>query len=227
MTTPYQAPAEAQFFLLPDGTKSSVQMKVGADGQPVPVAVKTPHQLAEWHAILAAERPSAGQADAALMKSLARPLASAEAEHDATAPGWLDKQRLEAEASAGVVETPAPKTREEWQQRTEAAARLAASLGLQLVWVPVTDVFGNPPHLELRQPGNPFGLQAGDLTSLEVSLHGVARERAKRDAQIAAWDADRERKRRETAEAVAATPAARLARLEAALSAQGIDVAGV
>jgi hypothetical protein len=220
--TDYQA--EAQFFLMPDGSKSSVQMKVGADGQPVPVAVKSAQQLADWDAIQAAKPPSPSEFDAHQMAFLARPLVSADAAHDASAPGWLDTEWAKADAEAGVVETPAPKTPAEWQQRADAAATLAASLGLQLVLVRDDPVMGVPEHLELRQPGNPFGAQAGDLTSLEVSLRNLARERAKRDEQIRQWREHTERQQRETAERIAATPAARLARLEAALAAQGISI---
>lgn len=225
MTTPaYVAPQPARFYLMPDGSQSSIQMTVGADGQPVPLAVRTPEQVQQWDAIQAAMPPGPSEADAKLMKSLARPLFNADAEHDPTAPGWLDNTRAAAEAEAGIVETTAPKTQAEWQQRADDAARLAQQLGLQLVLVPYDPVMGVPKHLELRQPGNPFGAQAGELTSLEVSLRNLARERQKRDSQIALWNADRERKQRETAEAIAASPAARLARLEAKLTAAGIDV---
>lgn len=224
MTTPYQAPQPVRFFLLPDGKPSTIQMKVGADGQPAPVAVQTPQQLAEWDQIQAARPLGNAELDAATMKSLVRPLFDAKADHDVGAPDRLDKRRFEAKATGATRETPAPRTKQEWQQRADDAAKLAASLGLQLVLVRDDPVMGVPRHLELRQPGNPFGYQGGDLTSLEVSLRNLAEERAKREQQIAAFHANQQQRAREAAERIAAQPEHQIAVLKAKLAEQGITV---
>jgi hypothetical protein len=225
MTMPYQAPAEAVFFMMPDGSKSSIQMKVGPDGQPVPLAVRTPQQLADWDAIQAARPPSPSEADAKLMKSGVKPLFDADAQtDDVTGANMLKDARFAAEATAGVVETIEPKSKAEWQARADALAKLAASLGLSLVLVRDDPLMGVPEHLEIRTPGSPFGYQAGKLTSLETSLSLLARERAQRDEQIRLFHAYQEQQRRETAERIANQPHNKLARLEAALLAQGISV---
>jgi hypothetical protein len=218
-------PQEAVFYTLPSGAKSSVQMVVGSDGQPRPLAVKTPEQLADWSQIQGARPLSASEAAAQMMAKQARPLFNADAEADkVTGVNMLRDARAAAEATAGVVETTEPKTKAEWQARADALAKLAASLGLVLVLVRHDPLMGVPEHLEIRTPGSPFGYQAGELTSLETSLSLLARERAQREAQIAAFHAHQEQQRRETAERIAAQPANRLARLEAALAAQGITV---
>jgi hypothetical protein len=220
MTTPaYQAPA--RFFTLPDGTPSTIQMKPGPDGQAVPVAVTTPQQYAEWQQIQAAAPPSPSQADAKLMASMARPLFQADAEADAMLTD-LQLQAAMADGTAHTEELAPPKTPAENADRTAAAAALAASLDFALVWVPVTDAFGNPPHLELRQGDNPYAV--GDLTSIERMLDSLARERALRNAKIRLWQDNRDRIERERQQAIYDLPESRLARLEARLAAAGIEV---
>jgi len=220
MTTP----VAAKFFTLPDGTQSSVQINPATGG---PLEVKTPKQFADWDAIQDSLPPSPSQADARLAASMARPVRDAASETDTLGAGreWITERRFAAEAEASTAPLPAPRTKAEHDQRAGAAAQLAESLGLALVWVRDDPAMKVPAHLELRQGGMPY--MAGDLTALESALHAMARERARRDEVIGAWEAEQQRKRRETAEAIAATPAARLARLEAALADRGIDLTGV
>jgi hypothetical protein len=209
----------AQFFRMPDGSQSHIQVNP-ENGRPL--EVKTPEQFTEWDQIQAAAPPSASQADAKLMASLARPLFNAS---DPDADAMLTDLQLQAAMADGTAHTEElapPKTPAENADRTAAAVALAASLDFTLVYVPVTDAFGNPPHMELRQGNNPYAV--GDLTSIERMLHGMSRERAQRDAKIRLWQDNRARIDRERAEAIANLPENRLARLEAKLAAAGIEV---
>lgn len=220
----YTAPQPARFYSLPDGTPSSVQMVVGADGQPRPLEVKSPQQLEQWDKIQAARPLTSVEQQTRLNASLARPIADPKSATDTLGAGrdWLAQRRFEAEAEAATEATAlaAPRSKAEEQERGNAAAQLAAKLGCQLVYVPVTDALGNPPHMELR----PAGIW-GDLVTIEKALAAMARERDRRDRQIADYEAYRERQRAEAAERIADLPENRLARLEAALAERGIDPA--
>lgn len=218
----------ARFFQLPDGRPSSVQVKVVADATGgvtlVPLAITTPQQAAEWDQIQAAAPLTATERLTQLNAAAARPVTPAEAEADATFGGsLLDGLRAAAAAeSATVPAAPPPRSQAEHDQRATALAAVAARLDLQLVMVRDDPVMKVPAHLEVRQSGYTYA--AGDLPALEVMLHGMARERARRDEQIALWEAHRAQQAAEQAERIANLPANRLARLEAALAAQGITV---
>jgi hypothetical protein len=222
MTGAYQAPPPVRFYQLPDGTDSKVQ--VGADGRPV--EVKTPEQFQQWQQIQAAAPPSPSQADAQMAVKMAKPLSGAGAEAgNASGTSLLRDLRSVAAAMDAVEVTTAlsaPRSQADHDQRANAAAQLAASLGLAVVMVRDDEVMKVPAHLELRQAGNPY--MAGDLVTIETVLRNMARERAKRDQQLADWNAHRVRLARERAEAIAALPENRLSRLEARIAAAGIDL---
>lgn len=220
-------PVPARFYRLPDGSQSTIQMIVGADGEPRPLAVSTPQQLAEWSAIQDARPLTMTERETKVNAAAARPLFGDQAEADAADGGnLLADVRAAAEAQAAVSavnELDAPQTQAEHDQRAGAAAQLAASLGYRLVYVPVTDGLGNPPHLEVRDGiGTPAMM--GDLITIEKALADLARERRQRDAKIAAFNAHRQRLAAEQAERIANLPENRLARLEAKLAAAGIEV---
>lgn len=225
----------ARFYLMPvkhsDGTvtweHSSVQMTVGPDGEPRPLEVKTPQQLADWNAIQDARPLTATEHETKVNAAAARPLFRADAEADASdGSNLLDGARFAAEAEAGVIvvsEDSPPRTRVEHDERAAVAAQLAARLGYVLTWVRDDLVTKVPAHLELRNSlGTPF--MAGDLVTLETALRGMARERAQRDARIAQWEAHRAQLAAEQAERIANLPENRLARLEAKLAEAGIQV---
>ncbi len=238
----------ARFFVMPvrtddgkafvtndDGTlkmvPSSVQMIPGPDGSPRPLAVKTPQQLKEWAAIQEVA-PLSSTAHEAQINARYRATALEASGGDSDTGRFLAQARAEAEASvsAGITnpvnpETgePYPVNRDNWQQRADAAAALAATLDLTLVWVAVTDGLGNPPHFELRQPtGN--ALYMGHLVTIEKQLHAAARERAVRDAQLRLHAEHMARVEAKRQQDIANLPENRLARLEAALAARGITL---
>lgn len=228
----------AQFFLMPvkqadgtfaknpDGTLKRVQSSVQMDASGNPVAVATAEQFADWDKIQAARPLTMTEHETKLNAAAARPVTPATAEPDAATVGGkrLNDDRAKASLLAGTFTdldlAPPPVGPAEYEQRANAAAQLAASLGLSLVMVPAAN--GALAHLELRQSGNPYA--AGDLVTLERQLSVLARERAENDRQIQLWRAHREQLAAEQAERIANLPENRLARLEAALAAQGITV---
>jgi hypothetical protein len=113
-----------------------------------------------------------------------------------------------------------PPTQEQYDQRVSAAARIANSLGMQLVMVNDDPVLRVPPHLEVRAGGIPY--LAGSLEAIESRLAIDARQRAARDRAVKLIEDQAAERARVQAEAVAASPAARLARLEAKLAAAGL-----
>lgn len=115
-----------------------------------------------------------------------------------------------------------PPTPAEHAARVAAAARLAASLGLQLVQVADDPLLKVPPHLEIRQCG--YCYAAGDLATIESRLAIDAKQRAARDRAVALASEKAAQRARAQAEAIASSPAARLARLEAKLAAAGLAV---
>lgn len=124
------------------------------------------------------------------------------------------------EESTGTIPQP-PRTEAERDERVSAAAQLAAALGMELVMVRDDPVMKVPSHLEVRQFG--FCYAAGPLEVIESRLAIDARQRAARDRAVALVEAQAAQRARAQAEAVASSPAARLARLEAKLTAAGID----
>ena len=234
MTTPYQAAAPARFFTLPDGTQSHLQVKVVPDATGetftvAPAEVVTLQQLAEWEQIQAAAPLTRTEALTRQLAASAKPLFKADAEaDDVTGAQLLDDARFAAEAQAAtsavteVSAAPVPVGSVQWQQRADAAARAAASLGLLLTWVrdAPTGKSAVPAHFEIW----PVGEWARDIVAAEQRLTAMARDRAKRDEQIQRWADNRARIERERQEAIANLPENRIARLEAKLAAAGIAV---
>lgn len=220
MTTPN---VPARFFLKPGPLDAQGKptapvpstIQIGPNGRPV--EVKTPEQFAEWQAIQDAAPPSSTQAAAQMMARMAGPLFSPDAEREITGPSVVKDLRIQAamaEGTAYTEEIGPPKDDAEGRARMDAAVKLAAALDFSLVWVPVTDALGAPPHLELRQGDNPYA--RGDLVSIERMLHIEARERELRNAQVAAFHAHQARIERDKQAAIYNLPENRIARLEAA-----------
>jgi hypothetical protein len=122
-------------------------------------------------------------------------------------------------ATDDAVITPgqAPRSAAEREERTAAAARLAAALGMQLVMVRDDPVLKVPAHLEVRQAG--YCYAAGALESIEPRLEIDRKQRAARDRAVAMAEAAAAKRARIQAEAVAASPAAQLAALKAEVAA--------
>lgn len=215
MTTP------ARFFAMPDGTPSHVQLVVGPDGEPRPLEVKTPEQLAEWTAIQDAMPPGRTVLDARRAAASARPLF-----RDGEVEGLAEArvaQRL-AEAVEVVEETSrGPATGSEWQERANRASQLAARLGLRLTWV-VEGQSGRstiPAHFELSGSG-----EWGNLEQMERILAEKWREKARVDTQAQLVRERMERIEAERAQAIYNSPVNRLARLERRLAELGVSGEG-
>lgn len=218
MTTPN---VPARFFPLPDGTKSDIQVKAVSDAVGgvtfVPLEISTPEQAAQWAQIQDALPLSMTQSDAQRMARMAKPIGGAASETDTVTGANIVKElRNQAAVQAATeAEEIQPRTPAEWRQRADAAAKVAASLGLQLVYIPVEDALGNPPHLEVRVPGVPHGMQPGDLVSTEKYLAALARERALTEQKLKLHREYLAQIERERQEAIYNSPENRMSRLEA------------
>jgi hypothetical protein len=113
-----------------------------------------------------------------------------------------------------------PKTWDEWNRRALAMREGWNSLGYDLVQVngvvlPTMGGNGTEPVLEVRLAGTTMATYSGPLAVLENRLTIELRTRARRDEALRLDEEYREGKRQELADAIANSPQAKLARLEA------------
>lgn len=191
------------------------------EGRPTPVKVdaqgnyhaSTPEQLL----VLAQLQDAPARPSAELAYQLATvnaQLATADVTPATDADALLsDMQALGIVNDAVTTPAAPPQTQAESEQRTAAAARLAAALGMQLVMVRDDPTLKVPAHMEIRAGGCTYA--AGPLETIEARLTIDARQRAARDRAVALIEAKAAERARVQAEAIARSPAARLARLEA------------
>jgi hypothetical protein len=125
----------------------------------------------------------------------------------------------------------APKSWDEWNRRAVAMQQGWNSLGYDLVQIRQTvlpTIGGDPgtePVLEVRLAGTSLATYSGPLAVLENRLRIELQARARRDEAIRQANEYRESKRQEMAEAIANSPAAKLARLEAEREADKAELA--
>lgn len=248
MTTP------AQFFAMPNGAQSHVQVKAVADGTGTvnyyPLAIETPQQRAEWEAIQGAQAVSperALQLDA--MRTQVAKLAP-----DPALRAVLDAE-LRLQAGVTTIEPSAtagnglPNSQAEETRRVLAAREMARALGYSdIVRHPAFDrqppgvsgfarpaigqttLYGSviPGYAVIANMGTiaeAIAL-AGDIANIERALQMELNERARVRKQVDNIEANKARIRRETAEAAAESPSGQLAALRAEFAAFKASVGG-
>jgi hypothetical protein len=153
--------------------------------------------------------------DAELHRELDRAMALAD-----TPPPMTDQERAAL----------APKTWEEYWERAATMQKGWSYLGYDLVQINQetlrnADGRGTEPLLEVRLSGTSYALYSGPLVVLEKRLQIDLSARARRDEANRLAEEYRENRRREAAEAIANSPAAKLAAAEAKQAATDAELA--